>query len=454
MMKNRMRIYEGNVADYNDFPEFSVANGKKYLLPGIHQTLRRKIIINDDILSKGLLLLGKAGQGKTNTFLGLANQILEQLQDDDLAIFFDLKGDYQDAFYERGDLVLDALRDDYVWNIFDEVIPFLNDEYLLEMRLKELCTYLYKGRESQEPYFTNAAREITEYIIRYFLYEYEETGDNRKLNNESLKSFLKGFECSEEDSYEAFRNVLLLYERFKGALTYLPPREFNDKSAYGVISEISSMANDVFSAAYGTSTRRGGEYISAAKVARGEAANVVFLSYNPSLPDSQSYVFRFFTDNVIANRASFYKEKSGRIGKTYIFIDEFSKLPKLEYLSMALSQLRSMGVCVIAGLQDADQIFINYDSSEATVILNAFQSVIAFNCNNRSIKLLQNITGTARVADRYSIAGGNIAYSSPYERKCIEERDVLSLGIGEAYVKIGNYKPFRFSFMRNRIVKE
>lgn len=455
MMNTRIRIYEGNVADYNGFPEFYTLKGKQYFLPGKYQSQRKNIIINDDFLSKGLLLLGKAGQGKTNIFLGLASQILEQLQDDDLAIFFDLKGDYQEAFYKKGDLILDALKDDYVWNIFDELIPFLDDEFLLEMRLKELCAYLYKGRESSyQPYFINAAREITEYIIRYFLYEYEETGNKSRLNNEALKSFLKGFECSEEDSYEAFRNVLLLYERFKGALTYLPPKGFDNLSAYGVISEICSMANDVFSAAYGTSVSKGGQYISAAGVARGESTNVVFLSYNPSLPDSQSYVFRFFTDNVIANRSSFYKEKSGKIGKTYIFIDEFSKLPKLEYLSMALSQLRSMGICVIAGLQDAEQIFINYGSAEATVILNAFQSVIAFNCVDRSIKLIQNITGTARVSERYSQAGGNIAYSAPYERKCIEERDIISLSIGEAYVKLEDYKPFRFKFTQNKMVKE
>lgn len=454
MMQNRICIYDGNVAEYNEFPMFSETKGKQYILSGKFRSINHSIILNDDLLSKGLLFLGKAGQGKTNTFLGLAGQILEQLQEEDLVLFFDLKGDYQDAFYEHGDLILDALKDDYVWNIFDELVPFLKDEYLLDMRLKELCAYLYKDRESQEPYFTNAAREITEYIIRYFLYEYEETGNDVRLNNESLKNFLKGFECKEEDSYESFRSILLLYERFRGALTYLPPREFNDKSAYGVISEISSMANDVFAAAYGTSVKRGGRYISAAKVARGEDSNVVFLSYNPSLPQSQSYVFRFFTDNVIANRCSFYKERAGKVGKTYIFIDEFSKLPKLEYLSMALSQLRSMGVCVIAGLQDADQIFINYDNAEATVILNAFQSVVAFNCNDRSVKLFQNLTGTARVVDRYSIAGGNIGYSTPYDRKCVEERDIVNLSIGEAYVKLTDYKPFKFKFAQNIVVKE
>lgn len=453
MIGKGIRIYKGNVADYNEFPVFSATNEKNYYLSGRFKSTKQAIILNDDLLTKGLLFLGKAGQGKTNTFLGLAGQILEQLQDNDLAIFFDLKGDYQEAFYENGDLVLDALNDDYVWNIFDELIPFIDNEFLLDMRLKELCSYLYKGRESsQQPFFVNAAREVTECIIRYFIYGYEESGDDSQLNNKSLLECLKGYEDDEDDLYDSIRNILLSYKRFGGALAYLPPREFANESAYGVLSEITSMANDVFVAAYGTSSGRD-RYISAAKIASGSGANVVFLSYDISLPHSQSYVFRFFTDNVIANRAFFYKKNPEKVGKTYIFIDEFATLPKLEYLSRALSQMRGMGVCVIAGIQDANQIYVNYKEAEASEILGAFQTAIAFNCNDRSVKLFQALTGTARVSDRYSVAGGNIAYSLPYERKCVEERDIISLGIGEAYVKVGDYKPFRFKFVENRILK-
>ena len=322
MICDNLRIIKGNVAEYNTFPVFSPSNEKKYFLSGRYRDQREQIIIADKLLTMGLLFLGDAGQGKTNTMLSLTGQILENLEENDLAVIFDLKGDYQEAFYEDGDLILNALDDKYAWNIFEELLPFLDNEYLFDMRIKELCKYLYKGRESeQQPFFVNAAREITEYVIRYFLYEYKETGDDSRLNNLCLKNFFKGINC-EEDLYDSYRKVLLSYESFKGGLSYLPPKEMEDKSAYGVISEITSMANDVFAGAYGTAKNEKNAYISASEIARNLKTNVVFLSYDPSLPESQSYVFRFFVDNIIASRCSYYKEKGpAKVGKTYLFLD-------------------------------------------------------------------------------------------------------------------------------------
>ena len=187
----------------------------------------------------GLLFLGSAGAGKTNTMLSLASQVLSSLEEDDIAVFFDMKGDYRDIFYADGDISLSATNDYFVWNLFDELIPFLEEEYLLDMHIKELCQYLYKGRESSEqPYFVNAAREVTEALLRYFLLEAQESGDTSRLNNAALKGFIQGLDSSGDDNYDAYRQVLAMYERFKGTLTYIPPRELNDRSAYGVITEI------------------------------------------------------------------------------------------------------------------------------------------------------------------------------------------------------------------------
>lgn len=106
MICDNLRIIKGNVAEYNTFPVFSPSNEKKYFLSGRYRDQREQIIIADKLLTMGLLFLGDAGQGKTNTMLSLTGQILENLEENDLAVIFDLKGDYQEAFYEDGDLIL------------------------------------------------------------------------------------------------------------------------------------------------------------------------------------------------------------------------------------------------------------------------------------------------------------------------------------------------------------
>jgi len=407
----------------------------------------KSIPIPDSLLTMGLLFLGSAGSGKTNTMLSLASQILEQLTGDDIAVFFDMKGDYKDAFYADGDVSLSATDDCFVWNLFDELSPFLDDEYLLEMRIKELCQYLYKGRQSSEqPYFVNAAREVTEALLRYFLLEAQESGNLSRLNNAALKNFIQGLDSSGDDNYDAYRQVLTMYERFKGTLTYIPPRELNDRSAYGVITEITGMAGDVLAGAFGACSRAG-RYISAAGFAREGGGKALFLEYDPTLPDSQSYVFRFFVDSLIANRG----DPKLPTGKTYLFLDEFAMLPKLEYLDKALSHFRSEGVCVIAGLQSTEQMNAKYPQAAAKQILESFQSVAAFRCESSSIQWFQKMTGNARVRERTTASSGGLEYSRPRDRKCVEDWEMRELPCGGAFVKLVDQLPFRFQFALNRI---
>ena len=75
---------------YVFWPKFYEST-KKYFLPGRYKNQREQIIITDKLLTMGLLFLGDAGQGKTNTMLSLTGQILENLEENDLAVIFDLK---------------------------------------------------------------------------------------------------------------------------------------------------------------------------------------------------------------------------------------------------------------------------------------------------------------------------------------------------------------------------
>jgi len=445
-----MRVLEGVRASGGPFPK-SPDSARLYRLEGFYTPENQKpaktsLCLWDELLTKGLLFLGSAGTGKTNAMLRLSGQILEQLTDDDAAVFFDVKRDYYDAFYEPGDYVLDAAEGTDLWNLFDDILVYRGNPGLMETKIREICCYLFYGRTSpNEPYFVNAAREITEHILQYFLYQAEETGDSSRLNNQALKDFIIGAACRPgEDSYDVYRRVMGMYRQFRGALTYLPPKEFNDRSAYAVISEITNMANDMLAGTFGRKRLGQERYLSASNFLRTPGAQVLFMEFNPALAKSQTHVFRYFLDWMIA----LCSDPKGMRGRTYLFLDELAVLPELEYLDRALNLLRSRNVCIIAGLQNTQQMFLGYPREKALTILDGFQSIVSFCCGGESVKYLQQRLGNALIQRIYTERGGRMAYGPPERVPAVEEYEVRALKRGDAFVSLAENSPFRFHFSR------
>lgn len=444
-----MRLLRGIRAASGPFP--GPDSTAQYQLEGFYapENARPKkelLRLNDELLTKGLLFLGSAGTGKTNAMLRLSGQILTQMTDDDAAIFFDVKRDYYEAFYEPDDYVLDAVEGTDLWNMFEDILACQGNPNRMEMKIREICCYLFYGRSSShEPYFVNAAREITEHILQYFLYQAEETGDYRNLNNQALKEFIIGLRCkSGEDSYDGYRRVMGMYEQFRGALTYLPPKEFNDRSAYAVISEITSMANDMLVGNFGRKRLEEDRYVSAGNYMRAPKARVLFMEFNPSLAKSQTHVFRYFLDWIIA----LCGDPSGQKGRTYLFLDELAVLPELEYLDRALNLLRSKNVCIVAGLQNTQQMFVGYPREKALTVLDGFQSIVAFRCGGESVQYLQQRFGNALVQRIYTERGGRMTLGVPERVPAVEEYEVQGLKRGDAFVSLAEKAPFRFHFSR------
>ncbi len=451
-----IRVLEGSLAALGPFPHFP-QNERQYQLEGFYFSkgappVRTSIYLTDELLTKGLLFLGSAGCGKTNSMLRLSGQILDQMGPDDAAIFFDVKRDYYDAFYEEGDYVLNAVDGPNVWNIFEDLLAYRDNENMLEMKIREACCYLFYGRSSSnEPYFVNAAREITGHILRYFIYRAEETGDDGQLNHEALKNFIVGASAKPgEDGYDVYRRVMGMYRQFRGTLTYLPPKEFNDRSAYAVISEISNMANDMLAGTFGQSTREKDRYLSASNFIKKRGARALFMEFNPSLAESQSYVFRYFVDWAIAACG----DPALRLGKIYLFLDELAVLPKLEYLDRALNLLRSKNVCIIAGLQNVQQMFLTYGREKGLTVLDGFQSIAAFHCGSASGDYLQRRLGSALIQRGFTVAGGKWTYGEPQIVPAVTEYEIQELRKGDAIVKLAEHGPFRFHFARYAFQRE
>lgn len=455
-----LRVLSGSVAVLNDIPARylhpgdSPAQSRDYLLPGYFHDQYISLHLPENSLTTGTLFLGQPRCGKTNTIFLLADQVLNHMGPDDLAVFFDIKGDYQRAFYEEGDLVLDSLSSRYVWNIFDELLPYKNNSLLLKMRVRELCSYLYEesARDAgQNRFFVDGAQAVTECLFLCLLQS--DTADS-ELNNANFLRLIGGAAPSDDTTdqaldhtYEEFLKVLNSDPDFYSARMYLPADPDARREGYGVLSEISRMVQRVFVGSFALAAHPE-RSISAESVAHRPGPTVLFLNYHPDYSRSQTYAFRFFVDSLIANRCRFHH---GR-GRTYFFLDELARLPKLLYLEPAMTLMRQANCCIVAGLQTVSQLYSVYGDREAQTILGAFQNLFVFNCDEPSQTFLQGRTRSALVQQRFVRADGRIDYTAPAPRRCIESWDFTGLQQGECFIQLADSsQPFRCRFTKNCI---
>ena len=156
--------------------------------------------LTNEILSRGLLNIGSTGSGKTNLIYSISRAILRRLRNDEIVVFFDYKGDYFNAFFDKNNPnhIVISTQDKHKpysrsWNLFGELFGCettdFSDDSVSGAAL-EIAAALFKSMESQQqPFFHIAARDICRMIFLYFLAEAQRTGNYSRLNNESLGDF-------------------------------------------------------------------------------------------------------------------------------------------------------------------------------------------------------------------------------------------------------------------------
>ena len=84
--------------------------------------------LTEEILSRGLLNIGSTGSGKTNLIYSISRAILRRLRNDEIVVFFDYKGDYFNAFFDKNNPnhIVISTQDKHKpysrsWNLFGEL---------------------------------------------------------------------------------------------------------------------------------------------------------------------------------------------------------------------------------------------------------------------------------------------------------------------------------------------
>lgn len=385
-------------------------------------------------LNKGLAVFGLPGSGKTKSVLFKAGeQIKKSLCHDDKMIVLDVKGEYTDLLDDKDTIIIGHDSYKNIWNIYNDIMAFGKSS--IETRAGDVVEYLFMGQVVlNEPFWVNAAKIVVRKILIYHIRQALETGNRKELNNAALNNFLSSL------NVDSLLNMINTYQDFSELKMLLCINEDNsyDKTLLGIISEIVVMRNRIFQGAF----KEKGDFSIIDFVLHG--SGTVILQTDMSVIEFFKGIFTYLIDVSFSAIASPMLDT----GNIYYLIDEFGVIEKMRKLDMAVALLRTNKVSVIVAAQNVDQIERTYNKGEdkqANVVMNAFQNIIIMNSPESTANFAKGHFGTKEAEIEFTKPNGNIGKRSE-QRPAVELNDVISLDVGEAYVKYSNKPVFKVKF--------
>ena len=387
--------------------------------------------IDQELLSRHMMLLGGIGTGKTNAFYQIIRQLRQTITHEDAMIIFDTKGDFYQAFYQKGDVVisndetacgLDGV--DY-WNIFKE----LGQGEHLEEEVIEISKALFHEKidNTSQPFFPNAAKDLFAAILIHFA----RNSGTLRGNNKELRAFLNQSPTAE------IREMLKQHDDLKAMVSYI----FDDRSpqTQGVISELQQMSREIF---VGNFKKAGS--LSMRELVRSKGGKIIFIEYDLGIGGMLCPIYSLLFD--LAIKEALCRRKSE--GNVYFITDEFSLIPNLQHIDDAVNFGRSLGVKFMIGIQNVEQIFEHYGENRARSLLSGFLTSVIFRLNDPSSKqFVQELFGKNRKKEVYmaSVQGRGIV-ENVRDAFVVEDWDISNLKLGQAIIGFPGQAPFLFQF--------
>lgn len=423
-------------ATYKDIPVPSSCYKPIVTFYGKSDNARTNFSINEDILSKHSLLIGGTGCGKTNLFFHFVSQIKKKMTANDVMIIFDSKGDFYNRFYTTEDAVIGNSKQyremSEKWNLFREVLMDGFDEKDYLININEVCRAFFEERirnNTSNPFFPNAACELLAAVIISIIKECK-TKENQKLffRNKKLLQILKA------NTRADFVNILSKNDELKYIVSYIAK---DNGQSQGVLSEMYSVVNEILIGVFadeGTFSIR--------NFVRQKKGRTLFIEYDLSVGQTFSPIYSLLFDLALKEALGRNKSK----GNVYLICDEFRLLPNLNHIDDAVNFGRGLNVKVIAGLQSISQLTEAYEEDRGRNIAAGFSSIYAFHANDIATRdFFINLSGKNVSIDNFQKNDGSYT-ENQREGNTVEDWDMNSLGIGEAFVLLPFSYPFRFYF--------
>ena len=169
---------------------------------------------------------------------------------------------------------------------------------------------------------------------------------------------------------------------------------------------------------------------------------IVFVEYDMSVGETLGPMYRLMFD--LALKEALGGRRSKR-GNTYLIIDEFKLLPDLMNIDDALNFGRSLGVKVCAGLQSINQLYDIYGEDRGKVLAAGFMNSFCFQT--------WDLDSRKFIMSRFGETYEELIYHTPTRTvpsqrsgHVVEDWDILKLEVGQAFINLVGYEPFKFHF--------
>lgn len=386
------------------------------------------IPIGQTMLERHLLLLGSGATGKTNMLLHLARNLRANLTPDDALVLFDPTGEYHQALYQQGDIVLaDDQRalgadGDDSWNLFDE----LTDQNRLIEDASALCDMLFRERiaTAAEPFYATAARDLTMALIVYLKHR----EDSELCNNQALRELIDGFDA------QSMCEILQTEPELRTFCGYIG--DGSSLRAQGVVAALQQAAREIFQ---GRFDEKGS--LSIRQTLRSRGGKVVFICYDPSRGSFTRPVFAALCDLALQEALS----RLTPDGRIYLLLDDFCVLPMLPHLEDAMMMGRGKGLHLSLSAVGTSAIERRYGAATAS-LLGAIGTTAAFRLQDRhSREYVKNLYGRHRVIETYrSTVQMRGIVEQVLDEYIVGDEDLTALQPGESIIATMHYPPFRF----------
>lgn len=440
-------LFGHNIRD-NPVPE-ETADRRRGPFAVFQDPVSGKVIgLNKESLSLGCLAVAAPGGGKTNLFDMILSRLVTDMDNQDVIIIFDTKGDYLAEFGSRipeEERVVIGSGWEYrkitsYHNIFAEIMPRGVDGKLVytpdsDVDALEIAELFFQQMHSEtQPVFPAMAEQIVAGIIIYFMRRYWRE-DQSRLNNQELIHFFQS--GTTEELKAVFEEDYM--EDYKSCISYISGK---GTQTQGVNSYIGAILRKMFIGPFAMADPA--REFSMMHILTGRKRTVVFIEYDLKRGNALAPMYGILIDQALKNALGGRGDTRKNV---YLLLDEWALLPKLKYAADSLSFGRSQGVKVMAGIQNISAIEDLYGEAGARNILAGFQNIFAFRITDYHTRRFL----VERLGENYqniSFSAQNESANIQYTGHTLEEWDLMELELGQAAVVLAGEAPFLFRFPR------